>query len=343
MKLSNKKKRYLYYSLWLLSYLIFLIVPLIVLALKSQLLFSYFWLQNFDIFFYSVLWVQLTTFVIWISLFKYFKKKADTYLLQDERQKEKLIPFVKLKWKKLFFIWTLLVVWFSLISTWLQQLGVSLWIVWDSQPTVMIFYSLGLPLSILLVWFLWILEEKIFREILQGELERKIKWKYLNYIIPVLISSSIFALLHNQWMYNLIIFVLGVILWTIYYVFKNIKLNMFIHASNNILWVIFLFIFTASPFQLDKIWSYYQDQIWVLSKLNYSIGVSKWVKNSSNLLYASWFSKFLDEKTVNKERLSIMKQMLDSAIKEKDTFTEGDWKTYKQALGLYNRYIVIVK
>jgi membrane protease YdiL (CAAX protease family) len=103
-------------------------------------------------------------------------------------------------------------------------------------------------------------EELFFRGALQKTLLRWNKKPWLS----ILLSSVIFALLHGTFFKILPIFVLGIMLGTVYYVTRNLWYNIIIHFLNNALAVTAVYFadrsemlkkFAADDFSLPIIYS----------------------------------------------------------------------------------------
>jgi len=198
----------------------------------------------FSYFFYGIILLQIIFFFIsgiLVPKIMGLKKKED-----------RKVPL------KIYFIITPLFIFTSMFLSYITSF------LWEVQSTQEIFFILGLPLSLLIASCLAYLEEKVFREVLQGNLT-----KYIWAVSSIFISSFIFAMLHNQGIYNIPIFLLGLFLGYIYYKYKSLKLNIVIHVVNNMIGVILLFTF-SSPSIPTGISSYIYNEAKALDKIVYS-------------------------------------------------------------------------
>ena len=121
------------------------------------------------------------------------------------------------------------------------------WNAETSQEKDMNWIVLTLWLASLVMFpLIWMFEEFIFRWVLQqwiANLTKKI-WNVASWILWLIISTSIFTALHYQQATNfelIAIFIVSLVLWIIYFVHKDLRLNMLIHWMNNLFFVSVVF------------------------------------------------------------------------------------------------------
>lgn len=232
---------------------------------------------------YAIFWIiafEMIFFFFWYY-FSYKDLKKYNELLKKDTKNSEFIKFqtpmvdlnnFSLK-KKIFIIFSL-IIWFCLTSFTLSQLSAKLiWV--QEQWTAIYFFAMWIWVSLFIAWTLAAIEELIMRKALQEFFEKiffKLKFAKLYVILPIIFTALAFALLHNQGKYNILIFVLGLVLSIIYFVFRNIKLNIAIHVVNNFIWIllIFLTIWNAPEFKMPEVKSEtLNSSIWFLEKIFY--------------------------------------------------------------------------
>jgi len=105
-------------------------------------------------------------------------------------------------------------------------------------------------IALLLFPLIWAFEEFVFRWVIQQVIISKLK--FLNYktawVVWVSITSILFTSLHISQTTNfelISIFLISFILWMVFFVYKDIRLNMLMHAFNNLFFVSIVFISTS--------------------------------------------------------------------------------------------------
>ncbi len=268
---------------------------------------------------------EILFFFFWYYFSYKDLKKYNELLKKDSKNTDFLnsqIPVVDLNafsLKKKIIVISLLIVWFCLISFTLSQLSAMLiWV--QEQWTAIYFFAMGIGLSLLIAGTLAAIEELIMRKALQEFFEKiffKLKIFKLHIILPITLTAGVFALLHNQGKYNILIFILGLILSIIYFVFRNIKLNIAIHVVNNFIWIILIFltIWNNAEFKMPEVKSEtLNESIWFLEKIFYVQEIKKW-RTKENAFkdqafirfyfkYDVFFNKKIMDYTLEKQKLS---------------------------------------
>lgn len=110
---------------------------------------------------------------------------------------------------------------------------------WAKQWSGIFLIALGVFMAPIVGIFQAFAEELFFRKWMIRLVESRLKGRYST-IIAVILSAIVFSASHMQWDYFFPIFVLWIVLGSIYVVFRSVKLNFFIHAVNNVIGIIFI-------------------------------------------------------------------------------------------------------